>query len=133
AKDERAEIQRYSQMQLWRSNVLKDDISKDELIRWERAMEDARETIGGGPRFILGLGWHHRRDHLAAAAAWLWLPLVAPEDRGLTAEAAFRAAQSLAEAGQRAEAELILTEVTTRFGDTPFGAKVDEARKRSAK
>lgn len=121
ARDGHAEVQRYAQMQLWRAKALADDVSRDELFRWERTMEDAGEALGGGPRYLLGLGWARRHDDVAAAAAWLWLPLVSGEDRWLAARAAWNAGQALERAGQTAEAAAVYAEIAVRYADTPYG------------
>ena len=82
---------------------------------------------------VLGMGWRRRQDDLAAAAAWLWLPLVAAEDRWLAAEAGLLAAQALERAGQKDEAAATFAEVASRFRDTPFGPQAEEAKNRLAK
>lgn len=121
ARHENAEIQRFAQIQLWRAKVLTEDVSREELLRWERTFDDAGEELGGGPRYILGLAWHHRRDDVAAAAAWLWLPYVSGDDRWLAAQAAWNAGQALDSAGQTAEAKAVWEEVAKRYADTPAG------------
>jgi hypothetical protein len=120
AQDENPDLQRLGQMQLWRDKTLaSDDLSRSEILRWERAIESANEFVGGGPRFMLGLAWKNRSDDVAAAAAWLWLPLVYADDRHLAAQAAWSAAQALERAGQPEEAMAIYAEITQRFADTP--------------
>jgi hypothetical protein len=130
ARDESAEIQRYGQIQLWRVKTLTEDVSRDELLRWERSFDDAGDALGGGPRYILGLGWQRRHDEVAAAAAWLWLPLVSGDDRWLAAQSAWQAGQALEHAGRKAEAAAMYAEIATRFADTPYNAKALAARKK---
>lgn len=131
ARDENPDLQRLAQIQIWRAKTLTDDLSRDELLRWERAMESAAETIGGNPRFFLGMAYKHRRDDVAAAAAWLWLPMVYSDDRHLAALSAWNAGQSLERAGQPDEAKAIYTEITQRFADTPSGPLAAAALKRT--
>lgn len=130
ARDGHAEIQRFAQMQLWRDRVLTEDVTRDELFRWERTMEDAGDALGGGPRYILGLGWKNRHDDLSAAAAWLWLPLVSSDDCWLAARASWNAAQALERAGATAEALSVLSEIGIRYADTPIAATAETARRR---
>lgn len=124
AREDHAEISRLAQFQIWRSRVLADDVSRDELQRWELAIEDGGEDVCGGSRYILGLGWQRRRDDLAGAAAWLWLPYVSCNDRWLAAQATRNAAESLAQAGLTAESQAVWEELSTRYGDTPAGKSV---------
>ncbi len=121
ARDENGDVQRYGQIQLWRVKALTEDVSREELLRWERSFDDAGDLLGGGPRYILGLGWKRQHNDVAAAAAWLWLPLVASEDRWLAAEAAWQAGQALDRAGQKDEAAAVYAEIKARFADTPSG------------
>lgn len=127
AREGHAEIQRLAQIQLWRARAISEEVSRDELFRWERTMEDAGDALGGGPRYILGLGWMKRHNDVAAAAAWLWLPLVSGEDRWLAARASWNAAQALERAGQDAEAAAVLAEIATRYADTPSAADAAKA------
>lgn len=121
ARDENAEVQRLAQIQLWRARVLTEDVSRDDLLRWEQTFDEAGEELGGGPRYLLGLGWFHRKDDTSAAAAWLWLPYVSGEDRWLAAQAAWQAGQALERAGQPAEGKAVFEELDQRYADTPSG------------
>ncbi len=121
ARDENAEIQRLAQIQLWRAAVLTEDVSRENLLRWERSFDDAGRELGGGPRYILGLGWHQRRDDFSAAAAWLWLSYVSDDDRWLAAQAAENAGRALDRAGLKAESQAIFREVSQRYPETPAG------------
>lgn len=129
ARDGHAEIQRFGQIQLWRVKALSEEVSRDELLRWERSMEDAGDALGGGPRYILGLGWQRRHNDVGAAAAWLWLPLVSADDRWLAAQASWQAGQALERAGQKAEAAAVYAEVAARFAETPYGTQAVAAGK----
>lgn len=131
ARSENPEVQRYAQIQLWRAKVLAEDVPRDELLRWERTFDDAGRDLGGGPRYLLGLGWQRLRDDLAAAATWLWLPYVSGDDRWLAAEAAWNASQALERAGQAAEAEAICDEIARRYADTPYGPRAAAIQERS--
>lgn len=126
ARDEHPEIQRYAQIQLWRAKALSETVPRDELFRWERAMEDAGDNLGGGPRYLLGVGWGKHHNDVAAAAAWLWLPLVSGEDRWLAARASWNAAQALARAGQTDESNALAEEIATRYADTPIAVLVQQ-------
>jgi signal peptidase II len=131
ARSANADIQRYAQIQLWRAKTLTEDVPRDELLRWERSFDDAGGDLGGGPRYILGLGWHRRHDDVAAAATWLWLPFVSGDDRWLAAQAAWNAGQALRRAGQHAEASAIVDEIARRYADTPYGPRAAAVNERS--
>jgi len=130
AQDENPDIQRLAQMQLWRHKAMTEDVSREELLQWERLMEGADESLGGGPRFVLGMAWQQRREDVPAATAWLWLPFVQADDRYLVAQAAWNAGQALERAGQAAEAAAIYEELVSRFADTPHGTLGKSARER---
>ena len=126
ARDGQLEIQRYGQIQLWRVKTLTEEISRDELFRWQRTFDDAGDALGGGSRYIVGTAWQRRHDDVAAAAAWLWLPLMANEDRWLAAQAAWNAAQALDRAGQKHEASALNKEIAHRFAGTPAASRATE-------
>jgi hypothetical protein len=132
ARNENAALQRYAQIQIWRSRVLTGDMPAEELLRWERLFEEAGADLGPAPRFILGLGWRQRQDDLAAAAAWLWLPFLKCDDRWLSAEAQFRAGQAMEHAALNAQAAATYHELAKRYADTPFAAPAAEAGQRLA-
>ncbi len=117
ARDDNPEIHRFAQYQIWRARVLSGEMPRDELLRWERTFDDAGESAGGGPRYLIGMAYHRQHDDLAAAASWLYLPFVAGDDRELAARAGWNAVRSLERAGDEAAAAALKSEFADRYGD----------------
>ena len=105
--------------QLWRLEI--GQAKGEELRRWRRFVEQMPTDLRGGPYFVIGEACQAAGERVDAAMAFLWLPLVYKNDEQLAAEAGFRAAELLNEAGRTAEAQALYRDLSERFGRTSFG------------
>jgi tetratricopeptide (TPR) repeat protein len=112
-----------AQAQQWRYRLASPDLTPTEVARWERTIDDWPESIRGPAQYLLGLGFARFDQPTRAATAWLWVPLVFPDDRHLAALASLEAAEALTSAGDNQLALEIYQETITRFPGTLFSDK----------
>lgn len=126
----RAHVIDLARIQQWRARLADPRrISDTQLKSWRRRLRSMKASERAGGWFLLGEVYSQRLDHDRAAIAFLWLPTVYSDDLYLTAEASFKAAQSLQQAGRFAEAEATYRDTAMRFANTPFGEQADKMLK----
>lgn len=113
------QIREFAWWQQWRLSINAKEVSDFDIERWEDRIVGIAPAMRAGPYFVLGQGYQVRQDFDLAAAAFLQLPLVYQSDHPITAQACFKAGQSLARIGQTEEAARLYREVIDRFHWTP--------------
>lgn len=108
--------------QQWRERLLSDKPLGDaEIHAWKSRLKSMKQDQRAGPWFLLGHAHSKRLQPDRAARAYLWVPLVYPDDNGLAAEASLNAAVALEKGGRLTAAESLYRETAERFSETPFG------------
>ena len=96
------------------------------MATWQRQAAKLPGEFRGGPYFAIGLALKRLGQHEDAALAFLWPALVYQTDPRLSARAALYAAESLAQAGDRAEARQMYVELIARFSRSTEAAAAQE-------
>jgi hypothetical protein len=116
-----ARVQALAQAQSWRLRLEAGDVSEAEVSRWQERLASLPPGCRGGPSYLVGQGWAARQNRERAALAWLWLPLMAPDDHFLAARASLQAADAMQAQHDGVSAAVLYRETALRFGDTPYG------------
>jgi tetratricopeptide (TPR) repeat protein len=110
-RDER--VGQLARTQLWRWDAA--NASPEDVASWQRQANKLPGDFRGGPYFVIGVALKRLGQHEDAALAFLWPAWVYHTDPRLSARAALLAAESLAQAGQRAEARQVYEELIARY------------------
>lgn len=108
-------IRYLTKTQLWRRELITDDITDGDLERWERQLLDLKEEYRSGPMFVLGMGYERIVQKELAAAHYLWLTMMDVTNVPLARLATLRAADLLEEVGQISQAVQLRAETEARF------------------
>ena len=117
-------VRQMARAQLWRVRLRASDLRKLELELWESRIRQMDSDLRGGPYYLMGRGHLKRQDDEAAAAAFLWVPMVYDFDYRLAARSCVEAADALRRIGQIKQATSLYREVIVRF---PKSAYTQEA------
>ncbi len=123
-------ISSLARAQLWRLQVVAEDLSDIQLAEYERQIESMPSDLRAGPYFLLARMYQHRSDLDRATAAYLWLPTVYSENETLTARACLEAGILLERQGRLSMAQSLLQEVTAHHGWSPAAAEARLALQR---
>ena len=115
--------------QLWRLELPGGKIDRPTLAGWQDTIHAMPTSVRGGAYFLLGEGRRQRRQHDAAAVAFLWVPLVYDHDYQLSALATLNAADSLNAIGQRDESIALYREIIARYGQSSYAQDAAQALK----
>lgn len=116
-----------AETQLWRTKLV--TANEAEVIRWQEMWERYPEPLRPTATFILADGYSRVNRPATAAALFLQLPILAPQQRGAAADGLLAAGKQLEKQGQQVEAAGLYRELSERYASSPSAA---EARARLA-
>ncbi len=111
-------IRHLTKTQIWRRELITDEITDGDLERWERQLLDLQEEYRSGPMFVIGMGYERIVQKELAAARFLWLTMMDTKNIPLAHQATLRAADLLEAVGQISQSVQLRTEAETRFTPT---------------
>ena len=106
--------------QLWR--VDRAALEPLELERRQKMVARMPVPLQAGPQFVMGQTLAHAGKPDEAALAWMHLPLLYPQHRGLAAHGLLEAARQLEKTKHRAEAWALYREIVAEYADTDAAA-----------
>ena len=116
--DKFTRIGQMAETQLWRLHLLEKPGERVPLLSvWEDRVRELPVEFRGGPQYIVARGYQQQHNYDRASLAFLWMPLMSPQDRNLAALSLSEAIDCLKKAGRLAEAEQMQSELKDRFPD----------------
>ena len=107
-----------AEAQLWRTQLGTAQLA--DVDRWPETIERLPARLRAGPYFVLGQALARMPDRaVAAALAFMHVPILYERDRALSAAALLRAAELLEQGGDRGEAERIYQELAEKHAASP--------------
>ncbi|MEQ9411478.1 MAG: hypothetical protein RIK87_27435 [Fuerstiella sp.] len=119
--------------QLWRLHLLnKPDERNPVLGIWADRVREMSDEARAGPQYVVARGYRQHHDYDRAAMGFLWMPLMSPLDRSLSAMSLVEAVECLKLAGRLSEAAVMANELQQRFPNTSAAEQLQQAGAGSA-
>ena len=96
-----------AEAQLWRLKLENSPSQTADVKGWRRRISMLPKELRPGPQYLLGRMLQQLHDYDAASRAFLWMPLMTPDDPALTALSLANAIECLERAGRSEEAALL--------------------------
>ncbi len=108
-----------AEIQLWRMHLLEHPLTPTPILNvWNDRIRHLPVAARHGPQFTIGRCLLQMPDHDRAALAFLWGPLMIPDDEALAAQSLREGIYCLNMAGRRKAAEQLTSELKRRFPET---------------
>ncbi|MCP4853654.1 MAG: hypothetical protein GY903_04080 [Fuerstiella sp.] len=112
-------ISELAETQLWRLHLLEQpDTPSPVLNVWSDRVQHLPVAARSGPQYVVGRCLLQKYDHDRASLAFLWMPLMTPDDHALAARSLAEGIQCLKVSGRQGEAARLTTELERRFHGT---------------
>ena len=108
-----------AETQLWRLHLLEQpDTPAPVLNVWSDRVRHLPVAARYGPQYVVGRCLLQRHDHDRASLAFLWTPLMTPDDESLAARSLAEGIRCLKISGRQVEAAQLSVELKRRFHGT---------------
>ncbi len=121
-------ISELAETQIWRLHLLEHPDSPTPVLNvWRDRVRYLPVAARYGPQFTLGRCLLQEHDHDRASLAFLWGPLMSPDDKALAAQSLRAGIHCLKMTGRRDAAAQLIVELKRRFPETSAAMNVIEA------
>ncbi len=103
-----------AEAQLWRDQIV--TASPEDIQEWQQLQGKLDVALQAGPNFLLGQALARQNRSGAAALAFLRIPVLAPDQYDLAAEALFAAGEQLEKMGDRSGTRTVYRELVQTYG-----------------
>ena len=116
AQEDDPRIAQLARLQRWRTEVA--TATSDQVMGWERQLEDLSEPLRAGPNFVVGQAYSRLGSVESATLTLLRVPILYPHHRHLAAEALSEAARLLQSSGRSEQARRLQLELIRDYPGT---------------
>lgn len=113
-----------AEAQLWRSKIV--TATPQDVPRWQAVIDRMPSGLRGGPYYLLGQLLARHDLHEQAAVAYLRVPILYPQQRGLSAECLLASGEQLEKLGQTREALGLYRELISGYSATQAASEAQQ-------